>query len=473
MTMPEENRRSVENNALISKIWEKIRGVLAILAACLLMADQLTDGFSCYDFYEKSLQKNGNKTNIFWTEFVYINAYSTSETVVQEAIYFYLSMIFMLLPMVIATLCLLVYLGYVYSSDIKQGIKRCFSCICCHTGVVNCIGTSISLIMFPLTFVFCLLFSSFLVVFGWVVNPFLQIIFAFFIFFGSKPGGENSRGPNSLHWKRYAAFTMFLALIETFFEAFPQSVLNIVYIFNQWRQGTLMWRWNFDENAQIVSLTFSMMMFVKSIGVLVYNIMYDYSNSIIGVVNSLRKGNEERKRRKQQQCNIEEASNLLSSLEDYGNFATTLSITGFGVTDDDSVTSVEVIQKCLLNIGFPSEKLTDFPNVTYNFNNCIFKNMSLRECMKYMKKLKDSELQLQCHTTLEIVNEDCVGEERTAEQLDTNEETLELISVEEKDHTSLKIVNEDFVGEEKTAEQLDTNEETLELISVEKKDQPT
>merc|ERR1719282_291994 len=91
----------------------------------------------------------------------------------------------MLLPIVVANISLWIYLQYVYSRDIRQ----CFTC--CDNACGTCIGTSSSIILYPITLIFCLVFSVFAVTVGWVINPILNLFYSFFILFGIKPSGED------------------------------------------------------------------------------------------------------------------------------------------------------------------------------------------------------------------------------------------------------------------------------------------
>merc|ERR1712073_107160 len=106
----------------------------------------------------------------------------------------------MLLPVVVATISLWIYLQYVYSRDIRQ----CFSC--CDNACGTCVGTSSSIILYPLTFILCLVFSVFAVVVGWVVNPILHLFYSFFILFGIKPSGEDQSKVSQVNVTRYFTY---------------------------------------------------------------------------------------------------------------------------------------------------------------------------------------------------------------------------------------------------------------------------
>jgi len=158
------------------------KGILSIVAAGLLAADMFTDGMNAWDFFKMTLEKNGNITNIFSPSFY---RSSPRSEVFDEAIYFYLNVGFMLLPVVVAVISLWIYLQYVYSRDIREHFS------CCDNACGTCVGTSSSIILYPLTFILCLVFSVFTVVIGWVVNPILHLFYSFFILFGIKPSGED------------------------------------------------------------------------------------------------------------------------------------------------------------------------------------------------------------------------------------------------------------------------------------------
>jgi len=199
-------------------------GWWSVIRALFLVADMGSDCLNVWDYHNKAYEKNENRTNFFSSKFYKNWNQSTREyDGVLESYYFIISFSAMLLPMVIATICLLFYLLYVYFMEIRQFfIRRCCSAEC---GKV--FGTIASSLMAPLTFILCVIFSILVIVLSWIVSPLLHIFFAFFLAFGNKPAGKDESKMKSLMWKRFATLMMFLSIVETLFEAVPQAILGL------------------------------------------------------------------------------------------------------------------------------------------------------------------------------------------------------------------------------------------------------
>ena len=163
-------------------------GWWSVIRALFLVADMGSDCLNVWDYHKKAYENNGEITNFLYYKF-YENYNKTSgkyEGVV-ESHYFIISFSAMLLPMGIATICLLVYLLYVYSMDIRQF----FIGRCCNAKCGKVFGTIASSLILPLTFILCVVISILVIFLSWIVSPLLHILFAFFIAFGSNPAGKN------------------------------------------------------------------------------------------------------------------------------------------------------------------------------------------------------------------------------------------------------------------------------------------
>ena len=163
-------------------------GWLSVIKALFLMADMASDCLNVWDYHKKAYEKNGQITNFFDYEFYENwNGTTSKRDGVVESVYFIISFSAMLFPMGIATICLLVYLLYVYSMDIREF----FISRCCTARCGKVFGTIASSLMAPFTFILCVVTSIVVILLSWIVSPLLHILFAFFIVFGSNPAGKN------------------------------------------------------------------------------------------------------------------------------------------------------------------------------------------------------------------------------------------------------------------------------------------
>ena len=164
-------------------------GWWSVIRALFLVADMGSDCLNVWDYQDKAYKKNGQTTTNFLTYQFYEswNGAAGEHQGVQESYYFIISFIAMLLPIVIATICLLFYLLYVYFMEIRQY----FISSCCNAKCGKVFGTIASSLMAPLTFILCVVTSILVIFLSWIVSPLLHILFAFFIAFGSNPAGKN------------------------------------------------------------------------------------------------------------------------------------------------------------------------------------------------------------------------------------------------------------------------------------------
>ena len=182
--------------------------MFAIISACLLVCDMITDCLNVWKYWELTYWKNGQVGNFLskefysqgrpqrWSNMELNNASGLPDNdtkadtdIVREAVYFYCCAGFMLLPMAVATLFLIGYLQYVYSMEIRQLFLSC-----CSDGIQGqWFAYVASYLIAPLTFLLCILLSLFVIILGWVVFPILRVFYSFFICFGNKPSGINSR----------------------------------------------------------------------------------------------------------------------------------------------------------------------------------------------------------------------------------------------------------------------------------------
>ena len=153
----------------------------SVISSLFLVADMISDGLNVWSYHDKAYAKNGNESN-FFGYFFYYNRHR-EYVAVDESFYFIISFATMLLPVVVATVCLLFYLLYVYFMEIRQFfINRCCNVEC---------GTIASSLMTPFTLIFCLALSIVVIFLSWIVSPILHILFSFFLFFGNKPSGKS------------------------------------------------------------------------------------------------------------------------------------------------------------------------------------------------------------------------------------------------------------------------------------------
>ena len=139
-------------------------GWWSVIRALSLVADMVSDCLNVWDYHRKAYEKNGQTTNFLkygfyksWNETTHctnITGVMEYEGVL-ESYYFIISFSAMLLPMVIATICLLFYLLYVYFMEIRQF----FISRCCTAECGKVFGTIASSLMAPLTFILCVVIS--------------------------------------------------------------------------------------------------------------------------------------------------------------------------------------------------------------------------------------------------------------------------------------------------------------------------
>ena len=159
-----------------------------VISALFLVADMVSDGLNVWDYHSKAYDNNGHRTNFLNDEFyLRFNRTTRKWTEVHESYYFIISFAAMLLPVVVATICLLFYLIYVYFMEIRQF----FIGRCCTGECGKVVGTIASSLMAPLTFILCVVLSIVVIFLSWIVSPVLHIFFAFFIAFGNNPAGKN------------------------------------------------------------------------------------------------------------------------------------------------------------------------------------------------------------------------------------------------------------------------------------------
>jgi len=268
-------------------LWSVIKAWCPVIGAISLVADMVTDCLTVWDYHNKAYEKNGHISNILrirfykkWTNETGVLEY----TGVPESYYFIISFSAMVLPMVIATICLLLYLLYVDFMKIRQFNRSC------NADCGKVFGTIASSLMAPLAFILCVILSIVVIFLSWIVTPLLHIFFAFFIAFGNNPAGNDESKMKSLTWKKFAAVMMFLSIVETFFEAVPQAIVGVYISAYQPAEdlvSRLIHLWETNP-FQVVSLFFSFFSVVKTLGTIAYTTTNDWDNSIFGMVNFLK-----------------------------------------------------------------------------------------------------------------------------------------------------------------------------------------
>jgi len=381
----------------------------------------ISDCLNAWDYHNKAYEKNDERTNFLNSRFYYKNNTSLGTfgalERVQESYYFIISFAAMLLPVLVATVCLLFYLLYVYFMEIREF----FISQCCNVKCGKVFGTIASSLMTPFTFILCLILSIVVIFLSWIVSPILHIFFAFFIAFGNKPAGNSESKLKGLEWKRFATLMMFLSIVETMFEAVPEAILGLCLSSYQLKHSSIedgesrflfLWR---TFPYQVISLFFSFCTVVKTIGTVAYTTTNDWDNSIFGMVNSLRnqykKKNQKVKGKKdlemERQGEIEKLKGDIKHLETlievkqksidiYNSFNANLEISGFG-TGNESERGEH-----LNEIGIPLELLFGGKKkALYPDNSCVLTDIGLPESVRFMKKLyekkyNDSPLQMNC-----------------------------------------------------------------------------
>jgi len=290
-----------------------------VIRALFLVADMGSDCLNVWDYHNKAYEKNNNETNFLSSRFYeHLNKNSTGTETVLESYYFIISFSAMLLPMAIATICLLIYLLYVYFMDIRQF----FINSCCNPKCGKVFGTIASSLILPLTFILCVVISILVIFLSWIVSPLLHIFFAFFIAFGNNPAGKNDSKMKSLTWKKFATLMMFLSIVETLFEAVPQAILGICLSINQLKHSSLldnesglMHLWE-TYPYQVVSLIFSFCSVVKTLGTVAYQTTNDWDNSIFGMVTFLKDRYKETKAKKEEEEEIKMLNDQIKHLNE-------------------------------------------------------------------------------------------------------------------------------------------------------------
>ena len=140
---------------------------------------------------------------------------------------------------------------------------------------------------------------------------------------------------------------------------------------------------------QIISLTCSGLSIIKAIAGFTYTVTFDWNNSIIGIVNTLRKNYK--KKEKFRQLDEEQNKNIISPSA-CGKFQATLQVSGFQDFSPANINKVQVIQNFLRERGFSTEMLIDNASYSDSGDLCTFNKLKLVECIKYMKLLEDSTL---------------------------------------------------------------------------------
>ena len=201
---------------------------------------------------------------------------------------------------------------------------------------------------------------------------------------------------------------MFLSIIETLFEALPQSVLNVIFFINELSEDDFKFRnysiqvecknqFHFIEFkliSQIVSLIFSFISIMKTIGTMSWTTTYDWNNSFLGLVNSLRQSYKEKKR-------MEDAEEERERLRVVCNeFGADLKISGFENCSDLD------IARYLEQRGIQHEILMDEDRAAYADGACVLQNVSVINSMLYMKSLRGQECKaslIQTHCSVHLL----------------------------------------------------------------------
>jgi len=406
-------------------------GWWSVIRALFLVADMGSDCLNVWDYHNKAYEKNDNRTNFFFNSF-----YEKGNVRVDESYYFIFSFSAMILPMGIATICLLFYLLYVYFMDIREF----FISRCCTARCGKVFGTIVSSLILPLTFILCVVISILVIFLSWIVSPLLHIFFAFFIAFGNKPAGNEESKMKSLTWKKFATLMMFLSIVETLCEAVPQAILGICLCIHQLKHSSLldnesrlMHLWEIYP-YQVVSLFFSFCSVTKTLGTVAYQTTNDWDNSIFGMVTFLKdrykethqkaKTKKDFRREKEEEIKMlndkikqkaeakevfkrekEEEIEMLNdqikhlnedkqkSIDFNNRFNATLKISGFETGNEMER------GRFLKDEGVPPELL--FDKGSFTDKSCVLTDLGLQESLSFIntlhgKKYNDCDLNLNC-----------------------------------------------------------------------------
>jgi len=383
-------------------------GGLNVISALFLVADMVSDCLNVWDYHNKAYENNDNRTNFLDPRFYKILI--DGEWIgVQESYYFIFSLSAMLLPVLVATVCLLFYLLYVYFMEKRQFFIRRF----CNGECGKVFGTIAASLLMPFTFILCLILSIVVIFLSWIVSPILHILFAFFIAFGNKPAGNSESKLKGLEWKRFATLMMFLSIVETMFEAVPEAILGLCLCSfqlksNEEDESRLLFLWSAFP-YQVISLFFSFCTVVKTIGTVAYTTTNDFDNSIFGMVNTLKdqykKKHQKVKGKKDLEIeklkgDIKHLETLIEvkqkSIDIYNSFNAVLEISGFETGNENERGEHLNDMGLPLEILFGGKKKASYPD-----NSCVLTDIGLPESVRFMKKLygkkyNDSPLQMNC-----------------------------------------------------------------------------
>ena len=178
---------------------------------------------------------------------------------------------------------------------------------------------------------------------------------------------------------------------------------------------------------QIISLTCSGLSIIKAIAGFTYTVTFDWNNSIIGIVDILRKNYK-----KKEKVRLDVEKNKYSITPSvFENFNATLKISGFENIPPANINKVQNIQNYLREKGFSTDMLIDNASYPDSGDLCTFNRLKLVECIKYMEMLEDSKL-----TYHGILEHKQFKEE--SEKSDADDETENLICTIEEDPKQLQ-----------------------------------
>ena len=170
-------------------------------------------------------------------------------------------------------------------------------------------------------------------------------------------------------------------------------------------------------------MTCSGLSIIKAIAGFTYTVTFDWNNSIIGIVDILRKNYKKKEKVRQLDVEQNKYSITPSVCE---NFIATLKISGFLNIPPANINKVQNIQNYLREKGFSTDMLIDNASYPDSGELCTFNRLKLVECIKYMEMLEDSNL-----TYRGILEHKQFKEE--SEKSDADDETEKLICTIEEE----------------------------------------
>jgi len=253
-------------------MFDYVKSLFDVFASIWLIVDMVLDGLTTWEFYMAAamaseeqaqyryLLGDDSHPNPFSPSF----AYFKNGTINVEATFFYASLAAILLPVPMGILIIAFYYSFkslYYLNSKHIALAAIFGVFSLVPGILALL---LAVLVMPVV---------------WVVSPFIHFAQVMFALFGVKPVGGRSTKVKGDQFTRFWLFVMFLKLIEQFFEALPQVVINGLYIYR--------YQDKFSENAfyfKNISLVFSVGSVFLFLALNIFKCTFDYENSLFGLI---------------------------------------------------------------------------------------------------------------------------------------------------------------------------------------------